>query len=82
MMISDAVLLAIIGAGAGILALALKLWRSSSCEIVSCCGGLPFHLIYCKRNTDHEKEIIPTQNLESPRGRLDRQNSISNINVV
>ena len=93
-MLSDSVILALIGAVTGVVALALKLWRSSSCEILYCCGGSPFHVMYCKRNTDHEKEIIPVQNVEgeimptqvaeSPRKikRLGRQTSISNINIV
>ena len=80
-MLSDAVILALIGAGAGIFALGLKLWRSSSCKVLYCCGGSPFHCIFCERDTGHEKEIIQTQNIDSPR-RLERQNSISNINVV
>ena len=80
-MLSDAVILALIGAVVGILALALKLWRSSSCEILYCCGGNPFYIIFCKRNTDHEKDILQIQVPDSPR-RLENKDSISNINVV
>jgi hypothetical protein len=80
-MLSDAVILALIGAGTGILALGLKLWRSSSCKILYCCGGSPFHIIFCQRDTDHEKDIVINNDTNSPR-RLQRQNSISNINVI
>ena len=79
-MLSDAVILALIGAGTGIIALGLKLWRSSSCKILYCCGGSPFYCIFCQRDTDHEKDIV-INNTDSPR-RLQRQNSISNINVI
>jgi len=83
-MLSDAVILALIGAITGIIALGLKLWRSSRCKILYCCGGSPFHCIFCERDTSKESEIVvnsSANSADSPR-RLHRQQSIENITIT